>query len=231
MKVVDRISRYLFNRLVNNYYGLNKLDKKLASYIDFNNGFFIEAGANNGISQSNTLYFEKYMSWRGLLIEAIPALAEQCRKNRRKCIVENCALVSKNYPDDHIEMQYCNLMSLVKGGLGNQETETLHLESGKKFLRPDEEIYAVSVPTATLSSILDKHKISKVDLLSLDVEGYEPEVLQGIDFYRHRPVFMLIEVRDRSLVETIISPWYKLIAILSINSDYEDILYEVKGQK
>ena len=35
-------------------------------------GFFVEAGAHNGVEASNTLYFEKKMGWKGLLVEPNP---------------------------------------------------------------------------------------------------------------------------------------------------------------
>ena len=45
------------------------------------NGFFIEAGATNGESGSNTLFFELERNWTGLLVEPLPYnLAEKNRK-------------------------------------------------------------------------------------------------------------------------------------------------------
>jgi hypothetical protein len=51
------------------YYGLAGLDKKLEPYIDFDNGLFVEAGANDGQTPSNTAYFARHRGWRGLLVE------------------------------------------------------------------------------------------------------------------------------------------------------------------
>ena len=45
------------------YYVLNELDRKIEQYIDIDNGYFVELGANDGVSQSNTLYFEKSRAW------------------------------------------------------------------------------------------------------------------------------------------------------------------------
>lgn len=119
-------------------FGLNGLDLKLHDYIRFRNGFFVEAGGNDGLSQSNTAYFEHYLNWRGILIEPIPELATRCRENRPKAIIEQCALVPFEYTDAQIEMTYCNLMSLVRGARGSQEADLTHLEAGRQFLKPDE---------------------------------------------------------------------------------------------
>lgn len=223
----------IFEEIINNRifpkkhsFALNELDLKLRRFITKRRGFFVEAGANDGIRQSNTLYLEKYYGWKGLLIEAIPELVEHCVVNRPKCIVENCALVSSAYPSDHVEMKYCNLMSVVNDNL-NKLTIDEHIDSGKKFLRENEQVYSIEVPAKTLSSVLTKHGVSKIDLLSLDVEGYEAQVLNGLNFNNHRPRFLLIEVRDKKEIDSILLPMYKPIAVLYSSTSYEDILYEL----
>jgi hypothetical protein len=56
-----------------------------------------------------------------------------------------------------------------------------------------------SVRVVTLDSLLEKHRIARIDFLSLDVEGYEMEVLDGLSLDRYRPGFILIEDRIRDL--------------------------------
>src|SRR5450631_929326 len=73
---------------------LNDLDQKLKRYLDFENGFFIEAGGNDGLTQSNTYWFERFRGWRGILVEAVPDQARRCAKNRPRADIVNAALVA-----------------------------------------------------------------------------------------------------------------------------------------
>ncbi len=216
-KVVRRLTR-------KRRYAIHNLDILLETFMDYRNGFFIEVGANDGLSQSNTRYFEQYKGWRGLLIEAIPDLADKCKKNRPKSIVENYALVGNDYPLDYIEIHYCNLMSVIENDVVELNK---HIQDGQKLF-PKEKTYTVKVPAITLSEMLEKHKISKIDLLSLDVEGFEANVLKGLDLEKYRPKFLLIEVRDIETIENVINKFYKKIAVLYIEKKYSDILYQAR---
>ncbi len=209
-------------------FALDELDLKLARCLAEDDalaggGFFVEAGANDGVTQSNTLLLERDHGWRGLLVEPIAELAKRCRANRPKCLVEHAALVPADFVGKSIEMTFCNLMSQVKGAMKSAEEEAEHLRRGRACQNLD--TYAVDVPARTLSAILDKHGVERVDLLSLDVEGFELSALAGIDFDRHAPRWMLVEARYRQDVDDFLAPRYDVAAELS----HHDVLYRSRA--
>jgi FkbM family methyltransferase len=192
---------------------LNGLDYKLAKYLNCRNGFFIEIGANDGFTQSNTYYFEKLRGWHGVLIEPIPSLYKQAVRRRVHSRVFNCACVPFGYTDTHVKMIYSNLMSLVEGALHDPAAEASHIACGNTV--QNVQSYEILVPARTLTSILDECKVSHIDLLSLDVEGYEVDVLRGLDFSRYPPQYMLVEVHFRDELEALISDRYECIERLT----------------
>jgi FkbM family methyltransferase len=212
-------------------YGLNQLDVKLAEYVRKCKGFFVETGANDGVSQNNTLYFEQYRGWKGLLIEPIPELARRCRINRPQALVEQCALVAEDAPDSTLEMHYLNLMSFVPGALGSVVDDDAHVARAIQHLQPGEHPYVVRVPARTLTSVLDTHGIGQIDLLSLDVEGYEVQVLKGLDFARYRPSYILVEANDAQAVHALLSPMYDHVATLSPEKRSRDELYVLREDR
>ena len=64
-------------------------------------GTFVEMGAYNGITFSISLFFEKYLNWRGLLIEANPDNYKQVLQNRPNTTA--FGLAASYCPERHIK--------------------------------------------------------------------------------------------------------------------------------
>ncbi|MCB0309601.1 MAG: FkbM family methyltransferase [Bdellovibrionales bacterium] len=161
-------------------YSQHNIDIQLAEIFKKRDGFFIEAGANDGINQSNTFLLEHFFGWRGLLVEPNPIEFVKCKLNRIDSIVEFCALVSDEYPEKTIKGDF--IADTVDASMTGGCTQ---YHSGDTL-----------VPAAPLSKLLDRYHIDRVDLFSLDVEGYEMEVLKGLNLNRHRPDYILFELHD-----------------------------------
>jgi len=154
------------------------LDIKIDSLINKNNGFFIELGANDGLNQSNTARFEFLKNWTGILIEPSFEKYIQCIKNRPNSITLNFACVDNDYNSEFI--------------LGDFNGHLMSSVDGKRLNNNN----LVKVKATTLEIILDKYKDSgvEIDLLSLDTEGYELNILKGLNLKKYRPRFLLIEI-------------------------------------
>jgi FkbM family methyltransferase len=226
----DRFRRSAYERSGDARYSrpsINDLDRKLERHLDFDGGVFIEAGANDGYAQSNTYYFEKLRKWSGLLVEPVPELARECRRNRSARVV-SAALVDQEVPGATVEIHFANLMSTVSGALGDRETTRRHVEAGVA-VQELRGTYTLNVPARTLSALIDEaHLRLPVDLLSLDVEGGEPGALRGLDFSRHAPRFICVEARDEAAIAEILGARYELREVLSDQGTHRDLLYALR---
>ena len=204
------------------YYGLEQLDKKLEAFIDYDNGYFVELGANDGITQSNTYYFETYRKWHGVLIEPVLHNFFQCKKVRspRNKILCN-ACVSFEYTADFVPILYCNLMSTPINVSSDIERPVQHVLEGQKHLAQQEEPVLFGAHAKTLNSILiEAGSPENIDLLSLDVEGGELEVLKGVDFKKFSFKYICIECRNiKKMVTFLHGHGYELVKHLQLN-DY-----------
>jgi FkbM family methyltransferase len=167
------------------------MDRKLDAIIDRDRGVFVEAGGHDGYTQSNTYYLERFRGWRGVLVEPMRELAAEARRNRPGARVFQCALAPPDHGERDIEMEFGDLFTTVRGLRGaDGEWVRGGLVLGWRDHRVER------VPARPLSSLLDEAGIADVDLLSLDVEGYEAQVLRGLDLARHAPAWILVEMHD-----------------------------------
>lgn len=198
---------------------LHGMDRRLEPYLSWQGGVFIEAGANDGYRQSNTYFLERFRDWSGVLIEPIPELAQEAQRERPKSHVVNTALVAPDFPESTIPIRFGGLKSAVQTARG------WAVESG--FGEVWDVSYEIRVPARTLRDVIEEAGIDRVDFLSLDVEGYEPQALAGLDLDRCAPRFVLVEIVDgaagRHRVESVLGASYKMVERISP----QDYLYKL----
>ena len=202
------------------------LNRRLERWMDVDGGVFIEAGANDGVFASNTLYFERHRGWTGLLVEPVPELAKKCLANRR-ARVALCSLGSPEQAGDITKLTYCNLMTIVDGAMGCKAADQEYLRIGRAVQTgEDPKPYTVYASVLTLSSLIDSFKLNHVDLLSLDVEGYERQALAGIDFKRHIPRFIIVDTQfNRGDIFSMLSGHYDPVEEFG----HGDVLFRARG--
>ncbi|MBL8991045.1 MAG: FkbM family methyltransferase [Phycisphaerae bacterium] len=178
-------------------------------------GYYVEAGAYDGLMYSVSAVFEQ-VGWSGLLVEPLPERAAECRANRPLSRVAQTALSRPGAPATatFTQMRQGEMLSYLDLTEGHRQ----------RLARETEVTPAsVEVPVATLDSLLSDHRGS-VGFCVFDVEGGELALLEGFSVERWRPRVMLIEDntfgRDRTVVEHLAGRGYRRIATADANDLY-----------
>ncbi|XP_045165463.2 uncharacterized protein LOC123529270 [Mercenaria mercenaria] len=141
-------------------------------------GFYVESGAYDGESLSNTLMFERMRNWDGILIEPNPAaFAKLMKKNRRSYAVNAC-LSTEPYPSKKMITD-----DFLQARTFPQKSSKKRKTNKKSFL----------VQCFPLYSILLALNYTTIDYLSLDVEGDERGVLETIPWDKVNIDIMSVE--------------------------------------
>lgn len=172
-----------------------ELRSHISELLAFDKGFYVEIGANDGRSFSNTYVLEKTRNWSGMLVEPILHKHFESREyrdaKRNKFIYGAC--VDKDYKEQNVKMYFSNLMTTSE--LGNSQEWA---EAGSIFLQEGEQVLPFWSPAIVLADIFEKEGIKKIDFLSIDVEGAELSVLKGVDFEKCLITLILIETPKES---------------------------------
>ena len=142
-------------------------------------GVFVDIGGHDGVSGSNTWFFEKFRNWTGICVEAAPGLhAAMARHRSAECL--NVAVSDFEGEAAFMEVtrglhQMGGLIADLRPGF-REVIENSGTNEGRE----------IKVPVTTFAKIASERAIRHVDYCSIDVEGAELKVLEGIDFaYTH----------------------------------------------
>lgn len=180
------------NMYPDSYKNVNRIITE--KYLNYDSGFYIEVGGSDGYTQSNTWHLEMYKQWKGILVEPNPIAAEQCRNSRPNSEVFNYALVSSECSDTEIKLLRRTVYSGDPGLMSSiSDSPIREISEWISPVTQTDTTEEVIVQTTTLNDILESMNVDKIDFFSLDVEGYEIEVLKGLDLKKFCPKVMLIE--------------------------------------
>lgn len=160
-------------------------------FSEYREGFFIECGAADGINLSSCKFFEEFMGWTGVNIEASPKKWVKLVENRPKSLFNlNLGLLDREdilvFKDDDLDGPNRGA-GWGNGSFYHQKSHLMNLQdSGVKFKE-----YQVKV--TTWKKLIEYLGIKKVDLFVLDVEGVEDKVLEGMIGSQVLPQHIFIE--------------------------------------
>lgn len=149
-------------------------------------GTFVDVDGYDGTTGSNTLFFEMWRGWTGILVEPVPAQLARAQAVRR-CPCLGLAVAATDGEAEFLEIAegYTQMSGLAgsydPGLLAQVRADPRHRE---RVLR---------VQTRTLSRILTEAGLPHPDFVSLDIEGGEAAALAAFPFDRHRVGVWAIE--------------------------------------
>jgi len=153
----------------------------------------VEFGASEGLSASNSLFFEQVLGWSSILMEPTSCF-ERLQFNRPAATSVRAALCDAP-----------KLVSLPTAGTWCGK-EVLKLEPGALLGGPyvvNPESGMLEMECTTLASIFATRGVTHVDLMFVDMEGFEIEALRGIDFDAVSVDFLVVEKRTKDIQEKI----------------------------
>lgn len=151
-------------------------------------GYFLELGAADGFSESNTYVLEKKYHWSGICIEPHPVLFDELvHKYKRSCICVPCAVDAAPGSAEFVLAGQTSGLVLDESD-NNPAKRPALIEAARKEGR------IRTVDAFPLAQILEKYKAPKtIDYFSFDVEGLETRILREFPFDRYRFLAMTIE--------------------------------------
>ena len=145
------------------------------------NGIFLEMGALDGVTYSNTKFFEDTLGWTGVLIEPHPIQFNNLKKTR-----PNCKLFNSLVSDETEELKFKYFLHGLSPVSGIADTlPESHIKNWFESDNPqfkDLPQSEIMMKPVTLTSIINASGVDHIDFFSLDVEGHELNVLKSFDF-------------------------------------------------
>jgi FkbM family methyltransferase len=151
------------------------------------NGVFVDIGAYDGEKFSNTLFFERFMGWRGLCIEPLPSAFEKL-VTRRKAICRQVCVADFAGESEFIEAA-AGIDESMLSGLPRY-FDPRHVDRLKRVATATAKH---TVEVRQLSSLLLEHDLLAVDYCSIDTEGSELSILSDLDFSKFAISVLTVE--------------------------------------
>ena len=151
---------------------------------------FVDIGAHDGITFSNSKFLESKKDWSGVCIEANPSVYERLIKNRQNSECLNIAVSDVNGKVDFLlNTGHTEMLSGLVSDYSKKHKKRIDRELAKHGGTSS----IIVIPSLRLETIILEREFSEIDILMIDVEGAEFSILKCIDFSRLRINSILVE--------------------------------------
>lgn len=194
------------------------------------NLFVLQIGSNDGMNGDPVFAALKLQpSWKALLVEPVPYLFERLKQNyagnsrvqfANVAIAEEAMTCTFYYVEASAKLHMPDLPTWFDQlGSFDRNHITKHLGA---VVEPF--IGTLDIPTVSLSLLLERHEVSKIDVLHIDTEGYDWKILRQLDLRKYCPKLILFEYKhlqeaERLAALAFLQPAYR-ITDLDVSGDY-----------
>ena len=176
------------------------------------NGVFVDIGAHDGVSFSNTKYLEERLGWTGIAIEPLPAIFERLVRNRNCVCVNGCISSDSGVAKFRSIRGYSEMLSGLVARYDPKHLVRIESEVQSHGGQVEE----IEVNCYRLNDLLVQNNVSRVHYLNIDVEGAEYDILQSIDFDASDILVCGVEnnYRDYRIPALLKKRGYRMIALV-----------------
>lgn len=168
--------------------------------------FFVNIGANDGVTNDPIYPFLRRHRWRGIAVEPVDYICRELRRNYAEfegVIVEHAAIAATPrplyyVPPGVVDQGFVRQISSLHAPYVTKSIWEMRMcrFEGEVPTGVEDHIVQADVPCLTFDELMRKHDVRQVDFLNIDAEHSDFEILSLVDFDRWRPAVICVETSE-----------------------------------
>jgi FkbM family methyltransferase len=175
-----------------------RVTRALRTALDGRPCFFLQIGANDGQGDPISELIAANPDWTGMFVEQVSFVFERLKRrygDSSRFIFENVAVSATSGAREFFYVSEDASSRLDDLPVWHHELGSFDRSHIIQHLGPRIEPFIVAelLPCVPVAELLAKHAVDRIDLVSIDVEGFDYEVLSQLDFTAYRPAAIVFE--------------------------------------